>query len=298
MLRGTAAIQDTELKSMVRILISLGWKTKAKTKLITTDNFPDFCWSEHTDSKSIPCHILNKWKNKWKEIHTNICSVSFAELPWWWKSIQLNTYTLNSGCSIPTSFRMVPTILNCLFRWNLLPQTQHLYAHLVHLEMQLLQLTVPSLIPLLKSSWVHSSFKAWLRLYPQPAPVHSSYWNESPTCLAPPPHPTFWLLDCDPLWRAERTAHPLHTPLVPTWQNYPCLLIWILVPLCSLQFSRIGLGSIVQRTKNTESSVSEIAQESLTAWTVGVNGCLIWWVILASIRASHLGPISLGKGLS
>lgn len=33
MLRGTVAIQDTELKSVVRILISLGWKTKAKTEL-------------------------------------------------------------------------------------------------------------------------------------------------------------------------------------------------------------------------------------------------------------------------
>lgn len=60
----------------------------------------------------------------------------------------------------------------------------------------------------------------------------------------------------------------------------------------------MGFGSILQRTKNTGSSVSEIAQESLIAWTVGVNGCLIWWVILASNRASHLGPISLEKGLS
>lgn len=142
-----------------------------------------------------------------------------------------NTYTLNTGCSIPTSFRVVPTVLNSLFRWNLLPQIQHLYAYLVHLEIQLLQLKVPSPIPssqILLGSLILQGLAQTVSSASS-CPFQLLEWVSYLPCSPTIPHILIRVAVCflAGLWsslKGQKDCPRLHTPLAPTWKKSSLLI--------------------------------------------------------------------------
>lgn len=151
-----------------------------------------------------------------------------------------SSYTQNTGRSIPTSFRVVPAMLITSFNTELAAPDTSVCIPLYTWKCSCLSLgpPPPSLF------WNPLGFTHPLRpgsdCILSQLPAHFSYWNESPTCLAPTPHPTLWLelpsaslLDFESLWRAGSTVHPVHTPPAPTWQSHACFLVWLLAPFVS-----------------------------------------------------------------